>query len=82
MENFFLVTFKNFATSVMGNGDHFKSQKITKAYLNLKYGNSSIKKPRPITNRNTVICTQPAFTCSKLTIERLEQGVKYVQSQQ
>ena len=24
--------------------------------------------------------TQPAFTCSKLTIEKLEQGVKYVQS--
>ena len=23
---------------------------------------------------------QPAFTCSKLTIEILEQGVKYVQS--
>ena len=26
--------------------------------------------------------TQPAFTYSKLTIETLEQGVKYVQSQQ
>ena len=24
--------------------------------------------------------TQPAFACSKLTIETLEQGVKYVQS--
>ena len=24
--------------------------------------------------------SQPAFTCSKLTIEKLEQGVKYVQS--
>ena len=24
--------------------------------------------------------TQPAFTCSKLTIETLEHGVKYVQS--
>ena len=24
--------------------------------------------------------TQPAFTCSKLTIEALEQGVEYVQS--
>ena len=24
--------------------------------------------------------TQPAFTCSKLTIETLEQGVNYVQS--
>ena len=26
--------------------------------------------------------THPAFTCSKLTIETLEQGVKYVQSNQ
>ena len=26
------------------------------------------------------IYTQPTFTCSKLTIETLEQGVKYVQS--
>ena len=26
------------------------------------------------------IATQSAFTCSKLTIETLEQGVKYVQS--
>ena len=25
--------------------------------------------------------TQPAVTCSKLTIETLEQGVRYVQSQ-
>ena len=27
-----------------------------------------------------LVITQPAFTCSKLTIETLEQGVKYVQS--
>ena len=26
------------------------------------------------------ITVQPAITCSKLTIETLEQGVKYVQS--
>ena len=26
------------------------------------------------------VLTQPASTCSKLTIETLEQGVKYVQS--
>ena len=26
------------------------------------------------------VLTQPAFTCSKLTIETLEQCVKYVQS--
>ena len=28
----------------------------------------------------TSYVSQPAFTCSKLTIETLEQGVKYVQS--
>ena len=27
-----------------------------------------------------ILLTQPAITCSKLTIETLEQGVKYVQS--
>ena len=31
---------------------------------------------------NVVVISQPAITCSKLTIETLEQGVKYVQSQQ
>ena len=28
----------------------------------------------------SVVHSQPAITCSKLTIETLEQGVKYVQS--
>ena len=28
----------------------------------------------------TKFYTQPAITCSKITIETLEQGVKYVQS--
>ena len=28
----------------------------------------------------TEMCAQPAITCSKLTIETLEHGVKYVQS--
>ena len=31
-------------------------------------------------NNPRLATTQPAFTCSKLTIETLEQGVKYVQS--
>ena len=30
--------------------------------------------------RNIRIISQPAITCSKLTTEALEQGVKYVQS--
>ena len=29
---------------------------------------------------NVVVSNQPAITCLKLTIETLEQGVKYVQS--
>ena len=34
-----------------------------------------------ITRQNLhFVLAQPAFTCSKLTIETLEQGVKYVQS--
>ena len=35
-----------------------------------------------IANQLVLKSTQPAFTCSKLTIETLEQGVKYVPSQQ
>ena len=30
--------------------------------------------------RHERVKTQPAITCSKLTIETLEQGVKYIQS--
>ena len=30
--------------------------------------------------RSMTYIVQPAFTCSKLTIETLEQGMKYVQS--
>ena len=31
-------------------------------------------------SKNEIFKTQPAITCSKLTIEALEQGVKHVQS--
>ena len=37
----------------------------------------------PLQNENRIVSkewSQPAFTCSKLTTETLEQGVKYVQS--
>ena len=30
--------------------------------------------------RKKTVYTQPAFTCSKLTIETLKQGVRYVQN--
>ena len=33
-----------------------------------------------IRRRAERVLSQPAFTCSKLTIETLEKGVKYVQS--
>ena len=39
--------------------------------------NNTKQKPWAINYHNY---TQPAFTCPKLTIETLEQGVKYVQS--
>ena len=39
-----------------------------------------IKHQDPFYKELRHIMTQPAFTCSKLTIEILEQGVKYVQS--
>ena len=40
-----------------------------------KFGINSIED-----NNNIFDSSQPAFTCSKLTTETLEQGVKYVQS--
>ena len=36
--------------------------------------------PTPIYQVVYSMLSQPAITCSKLTIETLEQGVKYVQS--
>ena len=33
-----------------------------------------------VTEEHQEVATQSAFTCSKLTTETLEQGVKYVQS--
>ena len=37
---------------------------------------------RNASNALLVVTSQPAFTCLKLTIETLEQGVEYVQSYQ
>ena len=51
--------------------------------INLQFNLSTILKKRIIIS-HVLSCefhdTQPAITCSKLTIETLEQGVKYVQS--
>ena len=43
-------------------------------FINLFWRNSWFKSPA------IWLLSQPAFTCSKLTIEILEQGLKYVQS--
>ena len=40
--------------------------------------NGAVAKVRILVKQ--MIRSKPAFTCSKLTIETLEQGVKYVQS--
>ena len=50
---------------------HYVVEKL-RVYPRFENGNKSIK-----INKERA---QPAFTCSKLTIETLEQGVKYVQS--
>ena len=47
------------------NFEIFLSENIRKGALN---------------NKPKVVLSQPAITCSKLTMETLEQGVKYVQS--
>ena len=38
------------------------------------------RQSKKLLKANKKILNQPAFTCSKLTIETLEQDVKYVQS--
>ena len=50
--------------------------------LNEVSGMKWIKTDISITQSNSInwFLSQPAFTCSKLAIETLEQGVKYVQS--
>ena len=58
----------------------------TRAYIKI----SRVREMLRIFSKNTISnmhcqyimgeLTQPAITCSKLTIETLEQGVKYVQS--
>ena len=56
-----------------------KSRKASQIFLKLRPKNRQQKITTAVYVRSISI-TQPAFTCSKLTIETLEQGVKYVQS--
>ena len=43
------------------------------------FGNLRLQESH-VTGHVAPFLTQPAITCSKITIETLEQGVKYVQS--
>ena len=52
-------------------------QHLTQHKKNNKYLNKVIESEENVIIR---IATQPVFTCSKLTKETLQQGVKYVQS--
>ena len=56
---------------------HFQQSKRSILYQKAYKIFDSFKK---VIHINQKVLTQPAFTCSKLTIETLEQGVKYVQS--
>ena len=51
----------------------------TTNYLLLRIISKRIQRPFFIAWFNYYILTQPAFTCSKLTVKTVEQGVKYVQ---
>ena len=53
-----------------------KRKECRKKNTNTKITSSKVKKKSVLTS------TQPVFTCSKLTVETLEEGVKYVQSYQ
>ena len=50
------------------------------SYAKYKYLQCQQQRVRNNTLKFLEIDTQPAITCSKLTIETVEQGVKYVQS--
>ena len=57
---------------------------IYKFFLQLRYKDVTLSLKDNLSYMTLLISleviTQPAFTCSKLTIETLEQSVKYVQS--
>ena len=53
---------------------------LPEVYGTLKNQMPGSEKPFPNRELFDVVVTQSAFTCSKLTIETLEQGVEYVPS--
>ena len=70
--------------SKTGGTRGIKSRKICKTFLHFsktdKVLGANIDPWLTRKKRLFGIISQPAITCSKLTIETLEQGVKYVQS--
>ena len=67
------VTCFNYDTSLF---DHLTYSSSILHFL-LKYRNATI---RGVFRTQSCFTAQPTIICSKLTIETLEQGVKYVQS--
>ena len=55
-------------------GLHIFNHKFIKVEIRM------IKIPEVFLKKRLLKLAQPAFTCSKLTVETLEQGVKYFQS--
>ena len=51
-----------------------------KLTLSINISIAILKKENTITGTPVPSISQPTFTCSKLTVETLEQGAKYVQS--
>ena len=58
----------------------FTLHTYTKRFLEFLITHRDFRTTGMNTFSQIIIVTQPAITCSKLTIETLEQGLKYVQS--
>ena len=69
----YLVIRDTYFSLVKGNFEPIK-------YAGCKFDVLTQKSNFKIVNTSETNITQPAITCSKLTIGTLEQGVKYVQS--
>ena len=60
--------------------NNFKETGDDTSFTKSQFPSTNVNFKRVLDVEWDTINTQPAFTCSKLTIEALEQGVKYVQS--
>ena len=71
---------KNFTPLISTPNFCLIKHQIQRLKVNNQKLNSRIASNILSASKQTSDHSQPAFTCSKLTIETLEQGVKYVQS--